>query len=664
MLFGCGWTAELPAKELPPRQEVTVLSPAYTRNLEVSASTRRLRVAQDTAGLEALAAELRVSKESLKSGTWLLTTFYECAVVVPEDDPAGDQTAMAFYEKWAADSPESITAQLCLAQAYVDYAWIARGSGWASTVTAEGQRLMDERLALAWKVLEKARGLPEKCPQWTVVAQSVALGQGWSHERYFAMVEEAIRREPTYGQTYNSACYWLLPRWYGEKGDFEKWIAKLADAHPEKDKHYALLVWQADAMNMPDEMVFANDRLDWERAKRGFTIWTQQDPESLPLRNEFIHLAMLANDRATTRAQFDVIGGKYWPSFWHKKPASFEQARQFAYANGENPLRSHSTSTRRPLDPRVGQWITIAAHSLGGFLVGTFCLILVWQRRRPLEGFLVLAISIVLAVLYGTAAAAVPSAVFVLYLWSKEPSDLPEKPPHLWGRTLLSVLLLMGFNVIVQIVATIFALMPGLAASDFHTASAQGLASQLMASGEGFLIIANAQWLTLLLLLVVCGRQPRSGWRDYFALHPTPLGRAALSIFISGIVILGSGFFMERMDDPRTKESLQLIANGIHSPVVFFLTIVILAPILEELVMRGYAFRGWLPKFGFAGTVLATSTIFALTHVQYGWTGLVHVFVLGWALGWLRGKTGSIYPCIALHLANNLLYVLSSGAAT
>lgn len=651
----------LKAKELPPLEVLSVLSPAYTRYQEVEKETARLLKAEDFAGLDALAQELRESKESLLMGTWLLSGFYQSAVVVSRDDPVQTEQAVKFYERWAAEKPESITAQVCLADAYTDYAWAARGSGWASTVTDEGQRLMDERLEKAWEVLKKARQLEQKCPQWVVEAQTVALGQGWSYDTYFKIVDEAIRLEPTYGKYYSNACYWLLPRWYGEEGDFEKWIAEQADAHPEKDKHYARLVWQADSLGMPEEMVFAEGRLDWDRTKRGFALWMQELPESLPLRFELLRLALLADDRTTAREQLEVTGGKYWPPNWNRRPEKFESARQFAYADGANPLLMtvKSRPASNPITPQVVQAVNIFAHIVGGLIAGALCLVLALQRKRGLLGSLLLGVCVVLAVLYGTMAAAVPAFVFVLYLWSKETADLPEKPPHSWGITLLWVLLVLGLYLGTQIVATVLAMIPGMTAGGLGANTVMALTKKLFISGEAFIIIINAQWLSLLLLLAVCGRQSWKGLRERLGLHPTALGRAFLYILAAAAVITASGFLAERLDDGRTQASLELIATGVQSPLIFFLAVVVLAPVFEELLMRGYAFQGWLPKFGFYGTAFLSSAIFAISHIQYGWAGLLHIFILGSVLGWVRWKANSVYPCIILHVMNNLAYFLT-----
>ena len=405
------------AVDYPPPEPITSLSPAFDRCEAMKLHVRQLRRSGDTAGLEAVAAELRNSKESLDGGTWFLTHFYRNAAYVTDDEPAASE-AMEFYESWAKKSPQSITAQVCLSDALVSYAWNARGGGYANTVTSEGWRVMGERLDRAWQILENAGKLDEQCPGWFEVAQRVALGQSWERADYFEMVDEAIRREPTYGAYYTKACYWLLPRWHGEPGDFEKWIAVQADSYPEnlRDRQYARLVWMADLMPVKGELFFRRGRLDWPRAKRGFEQWLAEDPHNLNIRFEYTGLALLANDRETAREQFEITGGIYYPGMW-KNEEQFEQARRFAYEGGPNPLsQKEGTASGRTSIPAqtlatVERVLNTFTGLIGGTLAGLFLLWLAIQRRHIAAGFVALGASMLLGAFFGTLSSLIPAGL-------------------------------------------------------------------------------------------------------------------------------------------------------------------------------------------------------------------------------------------------------------
>lgn len=83
----------------------------------------------------------------------------------------------------------------------------------------------------------------------------------------------------------------------------------------------------------------------------------------------------------------------------------------------------------------------------------------------------------------------------------------------------------------------------------------------------------------------------------------------------------------------------------------------VLAPIAEELVFRGLLY-GWLRGFlPFALTAILTSVLFGLAHGE-----LAHAIaagILGLALAFLRERSGSLWPPIAAHVANNLVAVVA-----
>lgn len=664
LLILSGLLTAVPARavDLPPIERVPVPTPAYARYKEVSAETRKLLEAGDTAGLEALAARLRESRESLDGGTWLLSSFYDCAVDVPQE-PAEEEKAMAFYEKWARERPDSITAQVCLASALTSYAWNARGDGWRDTVTDEGWRLFGERLAKAWEVLEKAQALEEKCPGWYEAAQVVALGQGWSRSRYMKMVDEALQKEPTYGAYYTRACYWLLPRWYGESGDFEKWIAERADTYPPelRDWQYARFVWMADRMRFRDEMIFGPGSLDWERTKRGFEVWLKKMPDNLMVRFEFIQLALIAGDRAALRSQFEVTGAKYFPAAWNNVD-TFKQAWNYAFNDGPNPCLSNETESAAGsrLPPKVAalvkDGVKFLGQGIGGLLAGAALLLLALQRRQVWAGVAVLIASFVLGTIFGTLASVVPAGLLWLYLRSLRLAHPPEIAPPSGWLVFLWVIALAALNLGLQIGASILAIIP--AVMDFGISKSKEAVSSLVSGGATFLISINAVWISFLALLAVCRPSNRKDWENRLGLKPCAPGPAVAWSCLALVITWGAGWALHPLMDERTNEAMEFMALGRYSPGLFFAAVALAAPVVEELLFRGYAFSGWIQKMGFWGTALISSLLFTLCHIQYGFTGLFFIFVFGLALAALRWKTGSVYPPMAVHFANNLAHCL------
>jgi uncharacterized protein len=81
-----------------------------------------------------------------------------------------------------------------------------------------------------------------------------------------------------------------------------------------------------------------------------------------------------------------------------------------------------------------------------------------------------------------------------------------------------------------------------------------------------------------------------------------------------------------------------------------WLTLVVIAPIGEETLFRGFLFRGWyrVPRDVWP-VIIVTSSIWALSHVQYDLFFMAQVFVSGLLLGWFRWISGSTILTMLLH---------------
>lgn len=92
-----------------------------------------------------------------------------------------------------------------------------------------------------------------------------------------------------------------------------------------------------------------------------------------------------------------------------------------------------------------------------------------------------------------------------------------------------------------------------------------------------------------------------------------------------------------------------------------FISLVILPPIWEEIVFRGFLFSSLRAKYRFRYVALLTSLLFAAVHLQFGsdapllWVAAIDTFVLSCFLCVVREKTGSLWPAILLHGIKNLV---------
>lgn len=95
----------------------------------------------------------------------------------------------------------------------------------------------------------------------------------------------------------------------------------------------------------------------------------------------------------------------------------------------------------------------------------------------------------------------------------------------------------------------------------------------------------------------------------------------------------------------------------------FILSLIIIAPLVEEILMRGFLFGGLRTKLPFWAATAITSLLFAAAHLPAGkdgllWVGAVDTFVLSVVLCYLREKTGSLWAPILVHAMKNSLALI------
>jgi membrane protease YdiL (CAAX protease family) len=163
----------------------------------------------------------------------------------------------------------------------------------------------------------------------------------------------------------------------------------------------------------------------------------------------------------------------------------------------------------------------------------------------------------------------------------------------------------------------------------------------------------------LLLLLIARGlplrhtfalRRPLS-WPASWRVAGAALAVIYAASFIAEIV-LGHGLREQAVPqfwDPTRADAF--IANAI--------AIAVFVPIVEEAACRGLGFR-LLEAYGQRVAIVGSAIAFALAHgavIDLPW-----VLVTGLGLGYLRSRSGSLFPCIALHAIVNGVAVLASSA--
>ncbi|EJN13976.1 CAAX amino terminal protease family [Bradyrhizobium sp. YR681] len=83
------------------------------------------------------------------------------------------------------------------------------------------------------------------------------------------------------------------------------------------------------------------------------------------------------------------------------------------------------------------------------------------------------------------------------------------------------------------------------------------------------------------------------------------------------------------------------------------------APMSEEVLARGFMFRGWSASFlRVPGAIILSSLVWTAVHLQYDLYFLAEVFSIGLWFGYMRYRAGSLWLTIVLHALNNMTAVV------
>lgn len=105
--------------------------------------------------------------------------------------------------------------------------------------------------------------------------------------------------------------------------------------------------------------------------------------------------------------------------------------------------------------------------------------------------------------------------------------------------------------------------------------------------------------------------------------------------------------------------------SGLGQLVLTAISLVILPPIAEEILMRGFMYTSLKKNLPKVAAALVTSVIFATAHLEFGqgapllWVAAIDTFVLSMVLVYVREKTGRLWGSMGIHALKNTVAFIS-----
>ena len=336
---GCQLSLGKPAHQPPSAQSpraVPSKSPQLVRQiLDVELEAYRRDVYNhlsdnDFAWLDREAAKVRAGKERLVGGYWKIRTLYSAMETPLKGQQASDEDWNILIDKlsrWSKRQPNSVTAMVALAQAWQKYAWKARGGGYADTVSEEGAELFHKRLEISDRILSRAASLKDRCPHWYVIALWTAIGRGAERDALDKLFQAGVKLEPMYYYLYQVKASYLLPRWQGEEGEWERFAEATAKTLGGDDGDMIFFAIYSQMRTMHDMTFMNTHQADVPRIIAGYYAMEKSYGFAPHRLNEACFFAAFGPDRNAARKLFDRVGDDYDLSVWRSKQ-TFEIFRQ------------------------------------------------------------------------------------------------------------------------------------------------------------------------------------------------------------------------------------------------------------------------------------------------------------------------------------------------
>lgn len=242
----------------------------------------------------------------------------------------------------------------------------------------------------------------------------------------------------------------------------------------------------------------------------------------------------------------------------------------------------------------------------------------------------------------------------------------PVAPPRPWGpwATFGFLLLILGGMTVSQMIVAIPWAVVRMV--NHPSGNVNQLAEELQYDGDLLALATFAAAIATLGLVVLLAKA--RGWispRDYVGLGPVRW-KSALPWSLALLALVAAFDALSTfLDRPVVPESMDRIYGSADFLPLLWIAVVLVAPLWEEVVFRGFGFRGFrASRVGLAGAIVIPALFWTALHVQYDAYDLSFVFALGLFFGFARERTGSVTVPILLHVLNNLIATVEMGLLT
>jgi hypothetical protein len=225
----------------------------------------------------------------------------------PEYRAAWDRLTPLMTNHWSQNPRVLLT----LGWGHADRAWMARGTGFADSVTDDGWKAFAAELAQAEACLTNswARGALNRTANQMM---RVELGQGEGRKRLELWFERAMELNPRDYDSCADKLWYLMPRWHGDHEEMLE-FGRSCLTHPRWKGQVPLALMRAHeliASDFPKEKrpAYWRTKAVWSDVQKSFDRFFELNPKNVSWRHNFAKYAWRAGDWDELNRQIPLLG--------------------------------------------------------------------------------------------------------------------------------------------------------------------------------------------------------------------------------------------------------------------------------------------------------------------------------------------------------------------
>jgi membrane protease YdiL (CAAX protease family) len=274
-------------------------------------------------------------------------------------------------------------------------------------------------------------------------------------------------------------------------------------------------------------------------------------------------------------------------------------------------------------------------------------------------------------------AASGPAGARDIHLFDESPAQIPEPasetpvdlgagvPENLrtswgWPDLIIFLFFVLGSSIVLPLIA-------GVAAVVFWHVRLADI-EKVPATKAAVLVAGQALWSAATMIYLFCTvrlRQADPFWRTigWRALRPSTMtGRKAAFFCLLGGVGLAVAVQLSSLGiGKRAKLPIEELFQSRGSVLLLMALGILVAPLVEETIFRGYIYPVIARGLGISAGVLLTGALFGLVHAPQlwgGWGQIALLVIVGVVLTSVRARTGTVVASYLVHLGYNTMLFL------